>query len=268
MTKEFLIEADELAAALACGELLLVDTRKADRYAAGHIPGAVNLSTYDVFVPDTSEARLAQFRADMARRYGAMGAHRERRVVVYEDDTGMRAARELWILEYLGHRHARMLHGGLKAWIASGGPVTTDVPQPHPARFDTAPRPELGIGADEIKARIGASGFTLIDTRDQLEWSGRDHTPCCERRGRLPGAVHLEWTELLENGRFKSPETIHALLRERGIDPQTELVPYCHRGARAANTFYALRYAGAARVRNYLGSWHEWSARSDLPLEL
>lgn len=78
----------------------------------------------------------------------------------------------------------------------------------------------------------------------------------------------MEWTELLEDGRFKSPDAIRALLAARGINPDDELAPYCHRGARSANTYYALRYAGCTKVRNFIGSWHEWSARADLPLEI
>ena len=44
-------------------------------------------------------------------------------------------------------------------------------------------------------------------------------------------------------------------------------MPYCHRGARSANTYYALKAAGLPRVRNYIGSWHEWSRDDSLPSE-
>ena len=54
---------------------------------------------------------------------------------------------------------------------------------------------------------------------------------------------------------------------QHGVDPDSEIVPYCHRGARAANTYYALLRAGLPKVRNYIGSWHEWSARGELPVE-
>jgi thiosulfate/3-mercaptopyruvate sulfurtransferase len=83
----------------------------------------------------------------------------------------------------------------------------------------------------------------------------------------VPGSVWVHWSEFLEHGRFKSGEAIRALLQSRGIREDDELAPYCHRGARSANTYWALRLAGYPQVRNYIGSWHEWSARSELPLE-
>lgn len=263
MPSGFLVEAAELL--VAPGAALLVDARKPDAYAKGHLPGAVHLSTYDVFVPGTRPAELAAFRADMARRYAAVGASRDRPIVVYEDDTGMRAARELWILEYMGHPNSRMLHGGLKAWVAAGGSLSKDPVVPEPVAFQPTENPGIVISADEIHAGTAR----LLDVRDANEFAGRDNTACCARRGRIPGAAWLEWTELLDaaSGRFKPPGTIRDELAKRGVDPTATLVPYCHRGARSANTYYALLYAGCADVRNYIGSFHDWSARTDLPLE-
>lgn len=264
----FLIEAEELMVRVRHDPPLVIDARAPAAYAAGHIPGARSLSTYHCFVPDTTAAGMAAFVRDVAPRYAAAGVHPGRAVVVYEDDTGMLAARELWILEYLGHRHVRMLHGGLRAWRHAGGSVSTEearseggtlVPERCAAHF---------IGLDEVLRDLGRPGRALIDVRDADEFAGTDRTECCERRGHLPTARWLEWTELLDRGRYKSPVEIHSLLRARGIDPNAELVPYCHRGARSANTYYALRYSGLVRVRNFIGSFHEWSAHREAPVEI
>lgn len=129
------------------------------------------------------------------------------------------------MLEWPGHPDARLLHGGSRAWGAGGGALATAVPALRAGALEPAPVPAMGIGADERAARAGTAGLVPIDTRDDLEWAGRDRTACCARRGRIPGAVHAEWTEFLEGGRFRSPEAILALLPAREVAPSDELVP-------------------------------------------
>lgn len=263
-----LIEPEALRDEIARGDSpLIIDARSPAAYAQGHIAGAVSFSTYDQFALDTRPEGLTVFARDMALRYLGTGISNLRPVVVYDDETGMRAAREAWILQFLGHREVRMLHGGFSAWRAAGCEVSAQPADEWTVTFRVRERPELVIGCDEIASRLGERGLTLLDVRDEHEHAGRDHTACCTRRGRIPGSVRIEWTEFLEGGRYRPPGAIRGLLEARGIDIRSEIVPYCHRGARSANTYYALVHAGVWRARNYIGSWHEWSARSDLPIE-
>jgi len=263
-----LVEPRALRDEMAQGDLpLIIDVRGPAAYAQGHIASAVNFCTYDHFALDTRPDGLAAFARDMAARYLTTGISNLRPVVVYEDDTGMRAAREAWVLQFLGHRDVRMLHGGFSAWRAAGCEVSGLPSDEWTVTFRVRERPEIVIGCDEIAARLAEKSLTLLDVRDEHEHAGRDRTACCTRRGRIPSSVRVEWTEFLEGGRYRAPEAIRALLASRGIDTGAEIVPYCHRGARSASTYYALLHAGITRVRNYIGSWHEWSARQDLPIE-
>ena len=264
---DFLIEPPELQALAQSEELFILDTRKPADYAKGHIPGAVNFSTYDDFALDTSPEGLSRFASALAARYAAVGVSKFRPIVVYEEETGMRAAREAWILQYLGHPRVKMLHGGLASWRAAGCDLSMERSGDWTVALRVRERAELVIGCDEIATRLGQPGFTLLDVRDANEHAGRDNTACCARRGCIPGSTWIEWTEFLQAGRFKEPQAIRALLKDRGVDAESEIVPYCHRGARSANTYYALLWGGLPKVRNYIGSWHEWSARSDLPIE-
>jgi thiosulfate/3-mercaptopyruvate sulfurtransferase len=264
---QVVIEPVALERALASGGVLL-DVRKPGEFKKGHIPGAMPLSTYDSLVVDSSLESMRRFARSMADRFASAGVRLDRPVIVYDEHTGMRAARELWMLEYLGHRKACMLHGGLTQWQAEGGPVLddTDIKTVRPTEIAVSIASGCHAPIDEVARRAGSWNFYVIDVRNDLEWAGTDDTPCCKRRGHIPNAIHIEWTKFQENGRFKPPAEILALLEEHGINTRNEMAAYCHRGARSANTYYALKYAGVPGARNFIGSWHEWSARADLPV--
>src|SRR5262249_36892660 len=108
---DILVEPSELEKYLRTGAVLL-DTRRPTEFKKGHIPGALPFSTYAEFVPDTTLEGMKKFADAMAGRFASVGVTHEKNVIVYDDHTGERAARELWILEYLGHQRAHMLHGG------------------------------------------------------------------------------------------------------------------------------------------------------------
>ena len=263
---DFLIEPKDLQQEARDGEVLIVDCRKPSDYAKGHIAGAVNFSAYKTFATDTSPAGLSAFARDVSILYANAGISPSKPVVLYDDDTGMFSARDAWILQYLGHSRVRILHGGLAAWHAAGCNLSAEEADEWTVAMRVHERPELVCGFEEIAAKLGRGEITVLDVRDADERAGRDHTACCARRGRIPGSVWIEWTRFLEKGRFRTADAIRGLLRESGVSLDSEIVPYCHRGARSANTFYALKLAGL-KTRNYIGSWHEWSARSELPIE-
>lgn len=102
----------------------------------------------------------------------------------------------------------------------------------------------------------------VLDTRTREEYAGEAGYPCDPRQGHIERAVHLEWSDLFAaEERPHDPETILGLLRERGIDPDAEIVAYCHSGQRSEMAVAALRSAGLEHAENYGGSWHEWSRR-------
>jgi thiosulfate/3-mercaptopyruvate sulfurtransferase len=116
------------------------------------------------------------------------------------------------------------------------------------------------VTSEELAARLGAPGLMVLDVRSEGEYTGRMGYPCDARQGHLPGARHLELSELLGSASVED-------VRERvGLPAGAEIIAYCHSGSRSATAVSVLRAAGY-RARNYAGSWHEWSADSSLPLE-
>jgi thiosulfate/3-mercaptopyruvate sulfurtransferase len=245
---------------------LIIDVRPAEEFAVGHLPGAVHLDLWGLSLIDTSEAPLRAFMWMIGHLFALRGVTSDRTVVVYEQDSGMRAARAFWFLEYLGHPDVRVLDGGLEAWKAAGLPVTTVVTAPVPSDWHGTPDASKLATWRQVADKLGQAATTIIDTRSDAEYYGE--AVRAKRGGAIPGAVHLEWkNNLAPDGRFKSQADLRSMYQAAGVTPDREAITYCQGGYRAAHTYLALRTLGFPRVRNYTGSWKEWGDREDLPLE-
>jgi thiosulfate/3-mercaptopyruvate sulfurtransferase len=185
--------------------------------------------------------------------------------VVYEADSGMRAARGFWFLDDLGHPAPVLLDGGSDAWRQAGLPIETDARRPDPSTWHGAMDHTKVADWSEVRDRLGHPGTSILDTRSDDEYYGV--VARAARGGAIPGAVHVEWKRNLTGGRFKSPDELRALYAAEGLSPDREVITYCQGGYRAAHGYLALRLAGYPRLRNYTGSWKEWGDRMDLPVE-
>ena len=219
---------------------LLLDMRPPDAYAAGHIPGAVHLDLWGVSLIDTDPAPLRAFMWMIEHLLAAHGVTAETRVVVYDEQSGIRAARAFWFLEYFGHPTVRMLDGGFNAWIAEGLPLSRDAAPPPNGEWTGAREEPVIATYREVRDALGREGVVLLDTRSDGEYAGT--TIRAKRGGAVPGAVHIEWTRnLTPSGDFKPAAELQQLYTDAGVTPDREVITYCQGGYRAAHSYVALR---------------------------
>jgi len=230
---EMLVETDWLATHLDDPSIRLVDADFPQGYARAHIPGAVGQAGLGPFLK-TDESRSGEHGAfllgpdEFANRMSRMGIGDGRLVVAYDNRMGSYAARLWWALNTYGFRNVKLLNGGWHKWIAEGRPVTTKVPKVEPRAF--APRRDDSMygTCDLLRAAIGRPDVAILDVRSEDEYTGRDDRGN-RRRGHVPGAVHLEWTELVtadDRRVFKPAGELRRLLASRGVTADKEVHLY------------------------------------------
>lgn len=264
---QLLIAPGPLAAALdSPGRPLVIDLRPPEDFAAGHIPGAVHLDLWGVSLVDTDPAPLKAFMWIIDHLFNLRGVSESTPVVVYDEQSGIRAARAFWFLEYFGHPRVQVLDGGFNGWARAGLPITRKAAPPPKSTWTGTPQEATIATWRDVHARLGNPDVVLLDTRSDGEYNGT--TVRAKRGGAIPGAVHVEWTRNLgPDGAFKPAGELRAMYEAAGVTPDKEVITYCQGGYRAAHGYLALRLLGYPRVRNYTGSWKEWGDREDLPVE-
>jgi thiosulfate/3-mercaptopyruvate sulfurtransferase len=276
---DVLISPSDLASFMKSEPVVVIDTRNPDAYAAGHLPGAVNIHEIFTFLATSTPEGFAELRSKFADLFGKAGLSGKETAVIYEQsmDSGFgQSCRGYFLLTFLGYPKIKVLHGGINAWNAAKMPVSTEVPKPTPAVF---PVDEAAAGiiidAETMLAAVANPGIAKLDVRDVDEWIGESSSPYgkdfCPRKGRIPGAKWIEWYRMMkptaEGPRFKSKTEVLAECASVGITTETPIYLYCFKGARASNTLLALKDAGVKDVKMYFGSWNEWSRDDKYPIE-
>ncbi|MFC0598973.1 sulfurtransferase [Streptomyces palmae] len=234
-------------------------------YEGGHIPGAVFVDLEAELAGKPGPAgrhplpELSVFTAAMRRA----GITADREVVVYDAAQGWAAARAWWMLGWAGHRSVRVLDGGLAAWTAHGGPLSSEEPQVPAGDFTPAPGALRLLTADEA-AELARRGV-LLDARAAERYRG-EVEPIDPVAGHIPGARSAPTTENLDaDGRFLSVEKLAERFRGLGVTEGTEVGVYCGSGVSAAQQVLALAAVGIPAAL-YVGSWSEWSADPARPV--
>lgn len=266
-----LIDAAELRARLAAGErFTLLDARDSDAWRTATLPDAHAFNVYDYFIPDSTEQEIAAMAGVFQRAWQSLGTD-SATPVWFEEETGMRSPRGAWFHWLIGRDDALILNGGVRAWQNAGGELrpgrgehTLLAPQPG---ADNAVRFQRErVASREEVLRADGERTVILDARRASEHDGSFVHDCCARAGRIPGSQLLFWEEVIADGKFRPAAEIRAAAHKAGFSPHQRIITYCHRGARAATVYAALKHAGFRDLAVYVGSWHEWSEHKELPV--
>ncbi|HJM89667.1 MAG TPA: rhodanese-like domain-containing protein [Dehalococcoidia bacterium] len=224
---ELLADTDWLANHLSDPTLRIVDAREDDDYASGHIPGAVHVGGF--LLGGLRDGAEMPKPAAFAELIGALGIDESTPVVVYDAGRSQMAGMTAWAFLYYGHPDIRYLEGGLTQWTAEGRSVTRELPSHEPRTFAAQPAEGVLCRLDQAKASVDDDGAVFWDTRSLGEFDGNTagwNPP--PQLGHLPGAIHLEWTELFngDGGTLLPAAELTTLLGAKGITPELVVHTY------------------------------------------
>ena len=262
------VEPAQLVSLLGNENLLVVDLRKPESYAASHIPGAIHLDYAHIVASRAPVMGLLPDDAQLSTVFSRLGLTPQTQVVAYDDEGGGRAARLLWTLELIAHPYYSLLNGGIHAWVAEHHPVNNRLEQRQPTDCRVAGKMPVAADLAHIRARLHDPHVVLVDARSPQEYSGQKRL--AERGGHIPGAVNFDWVQAIDQQnhlRLIPADRLRAQLTQQGITPDKEAIVYCQTHHRSAHTYLVLKNLGYTRIRGYPGSWSEWGNHLDTPIE-
>lgn len=284
-----LIEVGDVKQMLESGEnVVLIEVSKQDEFEKGHIAGAFNVWRPDYgddgnFDYDGMRANKARMEALLSR----MGVMPESKIVLYEAKGGADAIRMMWLLDMYGHEKVYYMNGGKTAWKQDGHELTTEatpVPEATAYTFAGEPTTLRVIDFEDVVVSLEDENTVFLDTRTWDEYAGNPYIDGDKVEpwkngaytfGRIPNSVHLEWVDVVDDKgdrRFIGLDEMRAKFEKIGVTPDKKVIAYCQSGVRSAHSTYVLtELLGYPDVRNYDGSWIEWSYnyvnKQNVPIE-
>ncbi|GBE05405.1 MAG TPA: sulfurtransferase [Nitrospirae bacterium] len=234
-------------------------------FGSKHVPGSVFVgigSLMDVLGNGSAPPDKAKFEALM----GKLGISNDTHVLIYGMGGGNPfITNAFWLMKYFGHEKVSYLNGGMTKWVRENRKTATGAPaKVKSATYKAAPDASVYASTDYVLQSLKNSKVVMVDARGADAYKGiKNEMPGKNKRtGRIPGAVNLNFypTNLNKDGTFKSVKDLKAAYEAKGVTKDKEAIIYCQAGIRAAHTYFVLKHLlGYPKVRNYVGSWGEWS---------
>ena len=228
------------------------------------------LQTTDIIKIDKPVMGLLPDNDAFSHLLSSLGITKNSLIVAYDDEGGGCAARFVWTLHVFGHETAVVLNGGLHSWANEGHSLDNTAPEkPLASNYKLKKTHHHNATRAFIQTHLDDDNVVFLDARSLAEYNGEKKY--AEKAGRIPGAIHYEWTEAMNqqnNLRRLPADVLQKQLDERGITRDKEIVCYCQSHHRSAYSWLVLKSLGYENVLGYAGSWSDWGNHPDTPVEL
>ena len=267
-----LISAEQAKEIIESGKnVVAIDTRNSASFMSGHIPGAQNMWR-PAMGADEGEYEFGGMRASkkkIEKELGVLGIDSNTYVLVYDAKADYDAARLWWILDMYGFNNVSLIDGGIDGWKDAGFKFQRGFGA-KAKNFEFKGKEDFSklANLEDVKKIVETKEGIIIDTRATDEHNGTTTKKGAFRPGRIPSEVFIPWETAVNYKSDKTFKTIKELEKIYGEYQNEEIIAYCQSGVRSAHTTFVLtQLLGYKNIKNYDGSWIEWSYNKELPVD-
>jgi thiosulfate/3-mercaptopyruvate sulfurtransferase len=265
-----LIETEELIGMVDHPSVRIIDMRTSlSDYLKGHLPNALYLHFENLRVPRNGIPAQLPDRISLEKIVGEyLSVSNDMWVILYSEKSNPNATFLAWTLDFLDHKRIGVLNGGWEKWISEKLPITQEYPSFLPKKFFGKIKRKSLAEKKWVWHRLSDKNIVIVDARPPKQYSGDEGEEI--RRGHIPGARNIFWEMTLEGDdirTWKKKEDLEKLLKENGVEKDKEIIVHCRTGREASHLYFTLKFVlGFPNVRLYRGSWVEWSADPEMPV--
>jgi len=247
-------------------KLIIVDICQAKTYQQIHLPNAIHINYSDFVTSKKPVNGLLPSKAQLEALLATISWTKDATVVCYDEEGGGMSGRFIWTCHAFGINNISMLNGGINYWYKNNFPCT----QKHTQTLATTVSLQYD-GKNVCDAQYIMSNLEhikLMDARSIEEYTGTKNYAA--RAGKIPGAIHCEWTELMDQSQHLKTQDFAILTKKiesLGFSKTDEIIVYCQTHHRSALNYTVLKQLGFNNVKGYEGSWSDWGNRTDTPIE-
>ena len=273
MPPGLVIQTDQIDELLTNSKVIPIFVGSDTAFVAGHIPGSIHIAPAELVCGEPPAAGKIPREEQLAALLNRLGLQPDNIIIAYDDEGGGWAGRLIWTLDIIGHRQYHYLDGGLVAWLGEQRKTESGIAatksnealgnSPYTVHFDR----EKLVSAEHIMNHLGTANFAIWDARSPEEHRGE--RVVAQRGGKIPGAVNIDWLELMDRNnhlRLKPLDAIKAMLDDRSLTLDKNIVTHCQSHHRSGLTYLVGKIIGL-NIKAYDGSWSEWGNRDDTPIE-